>query len=107
MSFLFLFLFPSPRSSVGSVKDSRVGGRWFESPDVCLFFLKTNDSHCDKIHSSLIVVHCFDDAASGQWLWKEYCEEHWLKELQENMDMCTCRREVTGITLKTELKVAI
>ena len=27
--------------------------------------------------------------------WKEYCVEYWLKELQESMDKCTDRRDIT------------
>ena len=32
--------------------------------------------------------------------WKEHCAEYWLKELQEGMDKCTGRRDVTEILLK-------
>ena len=33
--------------------------------------------------------------------WKEYCAEYWLKELQESMDRCTGRRNITEVQLKT------
>ena len=36
--------------------------------------------------------------------WKEYCAEYWLKGLQESMDRCTSRRDITEITLQTALK---
>ena len=36
-------------------------------------------------------------------VWKEYCTEYWLNELQESMDMCTGRRDITEILLKTAL----
>ena len=35
--------------------------------------------------------------------WKEYCAEYCLKDLQENMDRCTGRRNITEILLKTAL----
>ena len=35
--------------------------------------------------------------------WKEYCAEYWLKEIQENMDRCTGRRDITEILLKMSL----
>ena len=41
---------------------------------------------------------------SSQWLGNEYCAEYWLKELQENMDRSTGRRDITEILLKTALK---
>ena len=80
-----------PHSSVGSVQDLRKG---VLSPGSASqrFFPRIDDSHCDRIHSSLTSVYCFDDgwlcrrAASG---WPAYCAEYWLKELQESMDSCT------------------
>ena len=35
--------------------------------------------------------------------WKEDCAEYWIKELQESMDRCTGRRDMTEILLKTAL----
>ena len=35
--------------------------------------------------------------------WREYCAEHWLKELQESMDMCTGHLDITEVLLKTAL----
>ena len=29
--------------------------------------------------------------------WKEYCAGYWFKELQESMDRCTGRRDITEI----------
>ena len=53
----------------------------------------------------LTAVHCFDKGNVGRQpvAWKEYCAEYWLKELQESMDTCTGRRDVTEILLKTVL----
>ena len=63
-------------------------------------------SHCDSIHSSLTAVHCFDNVYVGKQpvAWKEYCAEHWLKELQERMDRCTGCHDITAILLKTAIK---
>ena len=86
-----------PLSSVGSVWYWRTGGRWFDPRPGKYSFSRIYDSHCHRIHSSLIAVQCFDDGYMGQQpvAWKEYCAEDWLKELQQSMDKCTCRRDVT------------
>ena len=70
-----------PHSSVGSVLDLRTGSRWFDPPAQPIFFPRTDDSHCDRIHFSLITVHCFDNGYLGKQpvAWKEYCAEYWLK----------------------------
>ena len=54
---------------------------------------------------SFLSHRCFDIGYVGKQpvAWKEYCAEYWLKELQESMDRCTGRRDVTGIMLKTAL----
>ena len=67
--------------AVGSTADLRTGGPWFYprlGPMI-------NDSHCDRIHSSLTAVRCFDNSSVGKQpvAWKEYCAEYWLKEHQE------------------------
>ena len=36
--------------------------------------------------------------------WKEYCEEYWLKELQECMDRCTGHHNIIEILLKNCIK---
>ena len=57
------------------------------------FFPRIDNNHCDRIHSSLTAVHCFDDGYVGKQpvVWNEYCAECWLKELQKSMDRSTCR----------------
>ena len=72
------------------------------SPAGQIFFPRTDDSHCDKIYSSLTAVRCFDDGYVGKQpvVWKEYCTEYWLKELQESIDRCTGCRDKTEILLK-------
>ena len=64
-----------------------------------------DDSHCDRINSSFAAVRCFDNGFMGKQpvAWKEYCAEHWLKELQGSMDRCTGLRDITEILLKTAL----
>ena len=72
-------------------------------------FPRTDDSHCDRIYSSLTAVHCFDNdnvrKQSVAWKvsWKEFCAEYWLKELQESRDRCTGRRAITEMPLKKVL----
>ena len=45
---------------MGSVLDLRIGDRWFD-PRLSHFFPRIDNSHCDRIHSLLITVNCFDD----------------------------------------------
>ena len=89
-----------PHSSVGSVADLKKEVR---SPAWPLFFSRIDDSHCDRIHSSLTAVRCFDNGYVGKQpiAWKEYCAEYWLKELQESMDRCTGHHDITEILLNT------
>ena len=70
-----------------------------------VFFPRINDSHCDRIHSSLTIVHCFDNGYVEKQAvaWKEYYAEYWLKQLQKSMDRCTGHHDITEILLKTAL----
>ena len=47
------------------------------SPAPPIFFPRIDDSHCDRIHSSLTVVRCFDngEVEKQPLAWKEYCAE--------------------------------
>ena len=45
----------------------------------------------------------FNPFRSQPVAWKEYCAKYWLKELQESMDRCTGRRDITKILLKAAL----
>ena len=36
------------------------------SPAWPIFFLRIDDSHCDRIHFSLTTVHCFDNDYVGK-----------------------------------------
>ena len=53
------------------------------SPAWPIFFPRIDDSHCDRIHSYLTAVHCFENGYKGKRpvAWKEYCVEYLLKEL--------------------------
>ena len=44
-----------------------------------IFFPRIEDSHCDRMHSSLTSVHCFDNGNVGKQpvAWKECCVEYW------------------------------
>ena len=57
------------------------------------------------IYFSLTTLRCFDNGHVGKQpvAWKEYCAEYWLKELQESMNSCTGRCDITEILLKMEL----
>ena len=73
----------SPPSSVGSEEVSRTGSRWFE-----------------RIHSSLIAVHCFamvcGKKANG---FERVLCGILVKRIQESLDRCTGSRDITQISL--------
>ena len=54
-------------------------------PSLGNILLRIDDSHCDRIHSSLTAVRCFDNGYVGKQpvAWKEYCAECWLKDLSK------------------------
>ena len=60
----------SMHSSVGSIYNLRIGGRWFVSLAPLIFYPRTDDSHCDRIPASLTTVHCFDSRYVGNQLGK-------------------------------------
>ena len=100
----FICQLSSPCSPVSSVEDFGTGGRWLEPLARPIFFSRIDDTHYDRIHSSLTPVQCFEDYVGKQPVaWKEYCVEYWLKELKENMDRFTRLHNVTEILLRTEL----
>ena len=88
--FWFLTDKPSPRVHRRSL---------VRSPARPICFPRIDDDHRNRIHSSLSVVHCFDNGYMGKQpvAWEEYCAEYWLKELQESMYMCTGRPDITKI----------
>ena len=94
-------------SSFGSIQDPVLENRMplIRSPVWPIFLLRTDDSHCDRIHSSLPAVHCFDNGYVGKQplAWREYCAEYWLRECQEYIDSCTGHCDITEILFKTAL----
>ena len=64
-----------------------------------------DDSHCDRIPTSLTAVHYFYDGYVGKKpvAWEEYCAEDWLKGVQESMDRLTGGCDITEILLKAAL----
>ena len=42
------------------------GGSWFDPCARPKFFSRIDDSLCDRIHSSLTAVHCFDSKYEGK-----------------------------------------
>ena len=66
------------------------------------FFPRIDDSHCNRIHSFLTAVHCFENGKQPM-AWQEYCVECWLKELQESMDRHTGHCDITEMLLKMVL----
>ena len=77
-------------------------GLWLvRSPGWLILFRRIDDSHCDRIYSSLTAVRCFDNGFVGKQpvTWKEYCAEYWLQELQESMNRNTGRRDIIEILL--------
>ena len=98
-------LHTKPHSSVGSTVKLENRRSLVRSLAYAIFFPRIDESHCDKVHSSLTAVRCCDNSYVGKQplAWKEYCAEYWLKEFQESMDRCTGRHNITEILLKMEL----
>ena len=94
-----------PHSTVGSVRTWEQGFAGSIPGRGPIFFPTIDYSHCDRIHSSLTAVLCFDNGYVGKhpMAWKEYCAEYCFKELQESMVRCTGCRDITEILLKTPL----
>ena len=83
-----------------------MGGGWFDPWARPIFFPRTDESHCNRIHSPLTAVLSFDNGYVGKQLvaWEEYCWEYWLKELKGSTDRCTDSPDITEILLETALK---
>ena len=92
-----------PHSSVGSRLENRRS--LVRSPAQPIFFPRIDDSHCDRIHSSLINVRGFNNGYVGKQpvAWKEYCAYYGFKEQRESMDRRTGLRDITEILLKAAL----
>ena len=92
-------------SSVSSVCGLENRRSLVQSPARHIFFPRIDDSHCNRNHSSLTAVFCFDNGYVRKQLvaWKQYCAEYWLKEFQESMGRCTGRHDIYEIMLKKAL----
>ena len=93
-----------PHRSVCSVPDLRTRGRWFDprlgqySFRGLMIVIATGFIPL----SPLSCVYMDNDYMGKQPVaWKEYCAEYWLKELQESMNRCTGRSDITEKLLKT------
>ena len=62
-------------SNSSVVQDLRTDGRWFKSMALPIFFPRIDDSHYDKMHSSLNAVNCFNDGYDEKQpvAWEGYC----------------------------------
>ena len=49
-----------------TVTGDTTGTRLVRSPAQPIFFLRTDDSHCDRIHSFSIAVRCLDNGYVGR-----------------------------------------
>ena len=69
------------------------------------FAVSIDDSNCNRTHSSLKAVYCFDDGHMGKQpvACKEYCAEYWQEDLRESMDRYTGCRNTTEIMMETTL----
>ena len=57
---------------------------------------------CDRIHSFLTAVHCFNDGYAGQSNEKNIVKRTSKKNLEENMDRCTSgSNDERGVKHKT------
>ena len=63
------------------------------------FFPRFDGTHCDRIHSSLTAVHCFDNRYVGKQpvAWEGHSVEYLLNELQESTDKCTGHHDIIEI----------
>ena len=72
-----LVICAKPHRLVGSVH--RLESRRLLVPSLAqpIFFPRTDNIHCDRIHFSLTTVHCFNNGNVGNQpvAWKEYCPE--------------------------------
>ena len=92
-----------PHSSASARLENR--SLLVRSPAQPNFLPRTDDNYCDRIQSSVTAVHCFDNGYVREQpvAWKEYCAEHWSKQLQRIRDRCTGHCDITQIPLKNAL----
>ena len=61
-----IIIFCHRNSSIQSTVIYLFNGKNFNPRARPIFFLRIDDSHCDRIHSSLTVVNCFDNGLIGK-----------------------------------------
>ena len=66
--FTCILMKPSPWGSFSSMQDLRTGDFWFDNSGLPLFFLRFDDSNCDKNHFIPTAVYCFNDGSVGMQL---------------------------------------
>ena len=71
-----------------------------------IFFTRIDDSHCDRIHSALTVVRCFDSGYVGKqpMASKEYCARRCLKELSRKAWIGTLSKRYNRNTVENGVK---
>ena len=113
---------PSPIVQLVSVQDLRTGGRWYDSPAPSIFFPRIADRWFDpqlgqySFRGLLIVIATGFISLpplsivstmlmweSSQWLGENIVRITWLNILQESMDRCTGRCDITETLLKRGL----
>ena len=87
-----------PHSSVGSVANLIIGGHLFD-PLLGQYSFQRMMIVIVTGFIPFTAVHCFHNGYVGKQpvAWKECCADYWLKELQESMDRCTGRHDITEI----------
>ena len=92
-----MYRYAEPRSSVGSVADLGTGGLRFD-PRLGRYSFRGLMTLIATGFIPLSVCSFDSDYVGKQRVaWKEYCAEYWLKELQESMDRCNGRLDITEI----------
>ena len=91
-----------PLSSVGRVADLRTGGGWSD-PRFGQYFFRGLMIVIATGFIFLSPLSIVSTMGKQPVAWKEYCAEYCLKKLQDSMNRCTGRRDITEILLKTAL----
>ena len=76
-----------------------------DPPALPHIFPRIDDNNCNRLHSSVTAIHCFDDGFVGKQslALEEYFAEYWLKEVHESMDRYSACHDITEILLKMAL----
>ena len=89
------FKYPStsPRGLVHNVEDLRIEGHRFKALARPIFFLRIDDSHCNRIHSSLTAICCFDNGSVRKQpvALKEYLADYCVTEITLKTLLTLCQ----------------